>query len=242
MPPLDLPAARKKREEETTKPKPKPNGAAKTLAPALVTAAAFVAGYKPPEYVIDGLVQRGRLYSLTAPTGHGKTAVSLTLDYHVAAGRDLNGRHVAQGTVIYFAAENPDDTRGRILLMADRLGIDLHVLPLRFIEGSSNLEDMAEHIAAEVKRIGGAISITVDTGPAFQAACGFADENDNLQALRFALKLRELTKLEGNPAVLVPTHPIKNAGRDNLLPRGGSAFLNEVDGNLTLSLPRTLFR
>jgi hypothetical protein len=34
--------------------------------------------------------------------------------------------------------------------------------------------------------------------------------------------------------VLVPTHPIKNATRDNLIPRGGSAFLNETDGNLTL--------
>jgi hypothetical protein len=46
--------------------------------------------------------------------------------------------------------------------------------------------------------------------------------------------LREFTRLPGHPAVLVPTHPIKNAGRDNLLPRGGSAFLNEMDGNLSL--------
>ena len=28
-------------------------------------------------------------------------------------------------------------------------------------------------------------------------------------------------------------HPIKKASRDDLLPRGGGAFLNEVDGNLT---------
>jgi hypothetical protein len=55
-----------------------------------------------------------------------------------------------------------------------------------------------------------------------------------MSALKFALLLRSFTKLPGNPVVLVPTHPIKNATRDNLLPRGGSAFLNEVDGNLTL--------
>jgi hypothetical protein len=55
-----------------------------------------------------------------------------------------------------------------------------------------------------------------------------------MQALKFALMLREFTKLPGSPVVLVPTHPIKNAGKDNLLPRGGSAFLNEMDGNLTL--------
>ena len=28
-------------------------------------------------------------------------------------------------------------------------------------------------------------------------------------------------------------HPVKNASDDNLIPRGGGAFLNEVDGNLT---------
>jgi len=30
------------------------------------------------------------------------------------------------------------------------------------------------------------------------------------------------------------SHPVKNASRGNLLPRGGSAFLNELDGNFTL--------
>jgi hypothetical protein len=34
--------------------------------------------------------------------------------------------------------------------------------------------------------------------------------------------------------VLLLCHPVKNATRENLLPRGGGAFLNELDGNLTL--------
>jgi hypothetical protein len=34
--------------------------------------------------------------------------------------------------------------------------------------------------------------------------------------------------------VLVNCHPVKNASKDNLVPLGGSAFLNEIDGNLTL--------
>ena len=29
-------------------------------------------------------------------------------------------------------------------------------------------------------------------------------------------------------------HPVKNAAKDNLLPRGGGQFLNELDANLTL--------
>jgi hypothetical protein len=39
-------------------------------------------------------------------------------------------------------------------------------------------------------------------------------------------------RLPGNPTVLVACHPTKNATDDNMLPRGGGSFLNEVDGNL----------
>jgi AAA domain len=209
---------------DQTKPKP----------PILARAKTFVSGYKPPEYLIDGLLQRGRLYATTALTGHGKTAVCLALNVQLATGRALNGSRVSQGNALYFAAENPDDAKARMILMADRLSLDLETLPMWFVEGSFNLDNWTDHIRSEVEKIGGVQSITVDTGPAFLAACGFADENDNLQALKFALQLRQLTKLPGNPVVLVPTHPIKIASKENLLPRGGSAFLNELDGNLTL--------
>jgi hypothetical protein len=45
--------------------------------------------------------------------------------------------------------------------------------------------------------------------------------------------MRTYIELEGGPAVLVTCHPTKNPNLDNLIPRGGGAFLNEVDGNLT---------
>jgi hypothetical protein len=45
--------------------------------------------------------------------------------------------------------------------------------------------------------------------------------------------MRQLTTLPGRPVVFVSSHPVKNADTSNLLPRGGGAFLNEVDGNLT---------
>ena len=213
-------------------PKPQPNGPGH--APTLVRAKTFIAGYQPPAYAVDGLIQLGRFYSLTAPTGHGKTAVSLLLGVHQSRGENLNGRTVDQGNVVYFAAENPDDAKARMILMTKKLALDLDKLPFYFVEGGFNINDWGDHIRKQVEAIGGAIGLYVDTGPAFLAACGFADENDNLQALRFALKLREFTTLPGHPAVVVPTHPIKNAGKDNLIPRGGSAFLNETDGNLTL--------
>ena len=44
-----------------------------------------------------------------------------------------------------------------------------------------------------------------------------------------------MTQLDGHPSVLVAAHPVKNASDDNLVPYGGGAILNEVDGNLTLA-------
>jgi hypothetical protein len=39
--------------------------------------------------------------------------------------------------------------------------------------------------------------------------------------------------IAGNPTVIVTSHPVKHFSRENMIPRGGGAFLNEMDGNLT---------
>jgi hypothetical protein len=52
--------------------------------------------------------------------------------------------------------------------------------------------------------------------------------------------MRSLTNLPGGPAVLILCHPTKRAAADDLIPRGGGAFLNEVDGNIALRKLDTL--
>jgi DNA-binding PadR family transcriptional regulator len=44
--------------------------------------------------------------------------------------------------------------------------------------------------------------------------------------------LRTFVNLPGGPTILVTCHPTKTPNMENLLPRGGGAFLAEVDGNL----------
>jgi hypothetical protein len=44
--------------------------------------------------------------------------------------------------------------------------------------------------------------------------------------------MRSFGNLPGKPTIIVTCHPTKNPDMDNLLPRGGGAFLNEMDGNL----------
>jgi len=78
----------------------------------------FVAGFTPPDYVVDGILMRRFFYSLTALTGAGKTAVLLYLARAVATGSAFAGHYTEKGRVIYFAGENPDDVRMRWISMA----------------------------------------------------------------------------------------------------------------------------
>ena len=73
--------------------------------------------------------------------------------------------------------------------------------------------------------------IVVDTAAAYFPG---DDGNSNAQLGAYAGLLRQLTFLPSLPTGIVNCHPVKNASSDNLLPMGGSAFVNEVDGNLTL--------
>lgn len=201
--------------------------------PGILTAAEFMAGFVPPDYIIDGIVQRGRLYSLTSPTGHGKTAVALYAGCMVASGRSIGGVEVIQGHVIFLAGENPDDLRCRLyaacqVYQLDPAKLAMHVLPATFPLTAERAVVLRQQINA--LNCSPAL-IVVDTAAAFFPG---DDDNQNVQMGEYARNLRTLTTCDGLPAVLTPAHPVKNPDKDNLLPRGGGAFLNEVDGNLTL--------
>jgi AAA domain/Primase C terminal 2 (PriCT-2) len=199
----------------------------------ILSAQAFMADFIPPDYVIDGIIQRGRLYALTSPTGHGKTAVALYQGCMVAAGRNLGALEVSQGTVIFLAGENPDDLRCRLYAACQAYAIDPATLPLYVLPGNFPLTaESAETLKREVDVLDlNPVLVVVDTAAAYFHG---DDDNHNVQMGAYARNLRTLTTCKGMPAVLTPAHPVKNPDKENLLPRGGGAFLNEIDGNLTL--------
>ena len=199
--------------------------------PLVLTSEQFVAGFSPPAYLIDGVLQRGYLYSLTARTGHGKTAVAMYIAQCLARGEAMHGKEVKQGTVLMLAGENPDDIRARFLVLAEAYGFDPKTVKMRFIAGIIDIEAQMPIIEAAVAEIEDLVMVLVDTAAAYFRG---DETNSNSQQGYYARVLRRLTFLPGKPAVLVNCHPVKNAAQDNLLPMGGSAFLNEVDGNLTL--------
>ena len=84
----------------------------------IVSITDFLAGFVAPDYLLDGILQRQFIYSLTAQTGHGKTALALLIARLIGGSKSKAalGRHAAEkGRVVYFAGENPDDLRMRVI-------------------------------------------------------------------------------------------------------------------------------
>jgi AAA domain len=197
------------------------------------TSAQFVRDFVPPDYVVDGIFQRRFCYSITAKTGSGKTAVAMLIAAHVATGLPLGSLDVAKGDVMYFAFENPTDIQMRWLGLTQEMRIAPEQARVHFVSGVPRLSEVADAITAEVIRKQlQPVLVVVDT-----VAASFEgdSDNDNVQMGDHARLLRSLTLLPGGPAVLVLAHPTKNAVEpEGLVPKGGGAFLNEVDGNIGL--------
>jgi hypothetical protein len=192
----------------------------------------FVAGFVPPDYLVDGLLQERFLYSLTGQTGAGKTSITLRLAASVALGVKFCDRETKKNRVLYLAAENPDDVRMRWIALSQHMQFELDEIEVYFIEGVFKISQMAGALKAEAERLGGEFGLViVDTGPVFYEG---DDENNRTQQGNHAAMLRGLIDLiPGRPTVIANCHPVKNAGPDNLVPAGGGNFLNQVDGNLT---------
>jgi hypothetical protein len=179
------------------------------------------------------MLQRRFVYALTGQTGHLKTAIALVLAHLIAADKDASfGTHsVEKGRVVYFVGENPDDIRIRVIGADALRDDDTSRDRISFIPGVFDIRQMQSVLAVEMEKLGGVDLIIVDTSAAYFLG---QDENVNPQIGAHARMLRKLTELPGGPCVLVLCHPIKyTTDPSQLLPRGGGAFLAEMDGNLT---------
>lgn len=206
-----------------------PAPAAKTWR--MQTASEFTADFVAPEYIVDGVIQRGRLYTMTAPTGSGKTAVMLYAATAIAEGHLFYDREVESGDVIFMAGENPDDVRARMIGTMEYHGINPDTCRVHFIPGTFSIRADMERLREEAAKLPNLVLIVIDT---FAAYFDGDDENSNAQSLDFARVARQLTAFPSKPAVVMPAHPVKNATKSNLAPKGGSSLVNEVDGNLTI--------
>ncbi|WP_165448364.1 AAA family ATPase [Rhizobium ruizarguesonis] len=197
----------------------------------LVTTQQFMERMQPPDYLISGLLLRGCTYTLTGPTGHGKTLVALVMAIRISRGEWFCGRKCRKGPVAFFAAENPDNVRVQFYSLCAEMGIAPETVDIRWHDGLFALDTAVAAVRSDLAEYPDLAFCVFDSLQAFFQG---DDDNSNMAMLDIGLDFRDLTAAHPNrPVSLIVAHPIKNASKGNLLPRGGSAITNELDGNLT---------
>lgn len=190
----------------------------------------FLLEFEVIEFLIDDVYRRGWLYTITGKTGSGKTGVAVTISLYIASGMPIGQYGVARGPVLYIAGENPDDVRGRFRAMitgyqwGDEVQDSIHVVDQSFLieERIGDLEAIIEQLAP--------VAVIVDTDQAVSLS-GDGEENSNNRRMQHAKILRRITRCQSRPTVIDLCHPNASATPDRLVPRGGSSFMNEIDGN-----------
>src|SRR5262249_33907131 len=196
--------------------------------------AEFVKGFVPPTYLVDGVLQRRFIYALTGRTGHAKTAIALALAQAIGCedqNANFGGHAVDKGQVCYFVGENADDVRARVIAINALRADDSSRDRIYYIPGAYAIPDLQARVELEAQRLGDFALIIIDTSAAYFPG---DDEINNTQQGAYARMQRALTSIRGGPCVLALCHPAKYVMEPSLLvPRGGGAYLNEIDGNFT---------
>jgi hypothetical protein len=194
----------------------------------------FLADLEPLEYLIDGILPSGVVYSLTGYPGHGKTTLAIQFGLSVALGKQFAERNVTPGDVLFLAGENPYNLKWQYaaaLAAADVKTCDR----MHFVEGHFSISAMIEILKQKMTDLPNLKLVIIDSLQAFFEG---DDDNANIKMVEAARRFREVGDVESRPGILVIAHPAgKEPRKDNLVPRGGGAFLAEIDGNLTVWSP-----
>src|SRR5262249_11743366 len=152
----------------------------------------FVKDFSPPDYIVKRIMQRGFLYSWTAPTGHAKTLIALLLALAIGRLEKFDSIPVKPGRVGYFALENPDDIRTRWIALCNYHKVNPDEVDVYFCTLNINPERIADQVAIEDERVGGFDLIIIDTGSAMFTG---SDTNNDAEMIPFCQKLRRLSDL-----------------------------------------------
>ena len=187
-----------------------------------------VVDMRPLEYVVENLLVKGYLYTLTAKNNHGKTTLAMLLAAAVTKGEPFGDMRTEKGRVLFLAGENAYDTDLKLKALGDKVDLTMiDVIPFSF-EMRNHWQDILKENGHWIYNL-----VIVDS---VQAYFVDGDMSTNSDAKEHILAFRQLTKFVGNPAVVGLAHPVKAADMANLVPYGGGSLLNEIDGNLTMIL------
>jgi hypothetical protein len=175
----------------------------------------------PPDYIVKGLIARGNHVELIGQPGAGKSVLAPHIAYAVAQGRQILGRRVRQGVVLYVAVEDGMGMIKRVRALRERWGDapNFYMVPdsIDLLRGAVDI-DRLEIVIAELQPA----LVIIDT--LARAFPGLA-ENDADAMGQVIRVVRGLIAVCGS-AVIMVHHVTKDGGET---PRGHGSLNADAD-------------
>lgn len=158
------------------------------------------------KWIVKDLLPTGAMSVVYGESHSGKTAFTMALGFHVAAGSPFAGRKVSAGAVVYIAAEAGQSAEARACALrmhhrAARGAVPFFIVasPIDLCHGDADVKRLVDVIAEQTEGRGSVALIVVDT---LSRAMAGGDENGpvdmgkyvrNIDALRFATSAHVLS-------------------------------------------------
>jgi len=213
-----------------------PSGASLTLvqvvhrtAPAFTFTAVGDLEARPPEFLIDGLIETDTLGVVFGDPGCGKSFIAADIALSVATGEPFHGRPTKQGAVFFIAGEGHSGLARRFHAWARHRGRGLDGVPMfksnkaaQFLDAAS-AQAVADAVDALVSAHGVPHMIIVDT---LARNFGPGDENSTSEMGAFVAAMDDLRGRHPGCVVLIVHH---SGHGDKLRARGSMALKGAIE-------------
>ena len=165
--------------------------------------------YRPPEYIIDELLETDTLGLIFGEPGCGKSFLAVDIASSVASGTPFHGRTVKQGSVFFIAGEGHNGLTRRFAAWGKARGVPLGGMPLfiskraaHFLEATS-AKSVTSAVSTLADQHGPPALIIIDT---LARNFGAGDENNTKDMSAFVAAVDEVKVHFPGAAVLVVHH------------------------------------
>lgn len=165
--------------------------------------------YRPPEFLVDDLIETDTLGLIFGDPGCGKSFMAVDLALSVASGAEFHGRGVKQGAVFYIAGEGHNGLVRRFVAWAKHRGRGLQSVPMfkseraaQFLDGAS-AQAVARSVNDLAAQHGAPAMIVVDT---LARNFGAGDENSTQEMGAFVAAMDDLRANWPGSVILIVHH------------------------------------
>ena len=189
---------------------------------------------KPPEFLIQDLLETDSLSLTFGDPGCGKSFFGINMAACIATGADFHGLKAKQGPVIYIAGEGQSGIARRFLAWGIRRDIDYKKAPI-FVSlapvglcDADQVDAIIESVRAIGEQAGPPIAIFIDT---LARNFGPGDENSTADMTRFIAGIDRIREIYHSAV-----HIIHHSGHaDKTRARGSMALKGAVDAEYSLT-------